>query len=670
MKLLNKALAALMVFAMVMSTMIAFDVTPASAKVKSVKATKKVSVNVGKTKTVKVKVKTTGKTSKKFTVKASKKKIVKVTIKKNKIKIKGLKAGTVKLTVKSKANKKKKTTIKVTVVKPDVKPELSVDVRVFSERIYRLTFSKEVNLSPSNIEMKVKVFKNGSYKKSIKLLDLSTTDRKVYTIMAGDTDYLVSGYQMKITIKGVTSTPIEKEFELCDQSRLASEEYVYRVSENANISKNWAIEEFSYSGFGEVKKVTGLPAGLKYTNKNGYIYLNGTIGKTGVYPMEFSIEDEKGFVFILRVVFVVGNEHTITLYTPTKRVCISDDGEGFRYGATQIYISGGSGSYTVKTYDDAGIFLDNPEKQHSGYYIWDFETTALGNKTGTFTVEDNNSGVLKTTGKSEVQTKKAIRIKGKVVTLSGAPLQGAAVRALSQKVTVDTVDTPVETDENGHYEMQVPAGTYDMFATYNYAYSFVYDKNITTSTTQDFTLSLCKIKITKSDPSLDTVIFGLWKDEEGESNYGYGSEIYVKPGTYKLHDSGTSLDGRKYNASLNFTAKTDMTVVANVEATAPTAVVIDEDTTHITATNKDEMYYTFIPKETGEYWVRTQNKSDDSDPDIEIYDSDGYEIAEDDNMGDIDLTVKLKAGQKYYFIYWECGGAGCEADLVVTPRIR
>ena len=66
MKAFKKALAVLMVFAMVITTMTAFNATSASAKVKSIKVAKKVTVSVGKTKTVKVKVKTTGKTSKKF----------------------------------------------------------------------------------------------------------------------------------------------------------------------------------------------------------------------------------------------------------------------------------------------------------------------------------------------------------------------------------------------------------------------------------------------------------------------------------------------------------------------------------------------------------------------------------------------------------------------------
>ena len=82
MKGFRKGLSILLVFALVITSMVAFSAKTTEAKVKSIKVAKKVTVVEGKSKTVKVKVKTTKKTSKKFTAKSSNKKIATVKVKK------------------------------------------------------------------------------------------------------------------------------------------------------------------------------------------------------------------------------------------------------------------------------------------------------------------------------------------------------------------------------------------------------------------------------------------------------------------------------------------------------------------------------------------------------------------------------------------------------------
>ena len=113
MKGFRKGLSILLVFALVITSMVAFSAKTTEAKVKSIKVAKKVTVVEGKSKTVKVKVKTTKKTSKKFTAKSSNKKIATVKVKKGKVVIKGKKAGKATILLSQKLTRRKRKKLKL-----------------------------------------------------------------------------------------------------------------------------------------------------------------------------------------------------------------------------------------------------------------------------------------------------------------------------------------------------------------------------------------------------------------------------------------------------------------------------------------------------------------------------------------------------------------------------
>ncbi|MBP5773082.1 MAG: Ig-like domain-containing protein [Eubacterium sp.] len=659
MKAFKKALAVLMVFAMVITTMTAFDVTSASAKVKSIKVAKKVTVSVGKTKTVKVKVKTTGKTSKKFTVKVSKKKIVKVTKKKGKIKIKGLKAGKVKITIKSKANKKKKKTIKVTVVEPDV----TMDVKQVDSRIYTLKFSKPVKIAPTNVGVQIKRMKSGNYKQNVKVEDLSTPDNQTYTVVLGESINYYDGCMIKFTVTGVNKKAIVKEVETYFPDRIRSRDIIRRVNDNTIIDDHWDTEDYTASdAYGTVKSVSGVPSGLKYTFDKGRIKLKGTLGKTGIFTITFVIEDEKGTTFTLRIVYVSGNDHTLTVYCPKQTVGIYENNKYSFGGFSRIYIAGGSGSYTVKSYDNAGIFNGDPDQDSEGIYYWDYKTKTIGTKTGVFTVEDNNSSILKTTGKAVVETKKTILVKGKVTTNSGKPVYDATVRALPQADSEQSFTNYGYTDRDGNYELQVIPGTYDMYAVVNDIYSNVYGKKISANATQNFKINAFTVNIKSSNPDLNPKCFLSWEDKTTGDIFGFSDSLYLKAGSYDIVSSGTAVPGVKYDASAKFTVKGDMTVTATVNATPAPVTEIYEGTTAVTS--QDEYtYFTFVPTSTAEY--RFYSSDSTGDPLLRVYDENGKEIAygDDDDNYDFNFTVDLTKGKTYYLRYYDYDGIGETMNL-------
>ncbi len=659
MKAFKKALAVLMVFAMVITTMTAFDVTSASAKVKSIKVAKKVTVSVGKTKTVKVKVKTTGKTSKKFTVKVSKKKIVKVTKKKGKIKIKGLKAGKVKITIKSKANKKKKKTIKVTVVNSDVK----MSIKQVDYSVYKLSFSKAVKIKDSNVKAQIKRMKSGKYVQNAKVEDVSTSDNRIYTVVLADSVNFYDGNMIKFTVTGVNKKAIVQEVEAYAPNRDRTEEKVYKVQDIQIIDDHWDAEDYTPSGaYGKVKSVSGVPSGLKYTNVDGRMYLKGKFGRTGVFTITFVIEDEKGTTNTLRIVYVVGSENKLTIYCPKRVVGIRENIKDSYGSFSRIYIVGGSNSYTVTSSDNAGIFDGDPSSSGYGYYGWDFESDTIGTKTGIFTVKDNNNGAIQATGKAVVETKKTIVVKGKVTTASGKPVYDATVNALPKVITEHSIKDYDYTDRNGNYEVEVFAGTYDMNAEVNSIYSFVYDKKITGNTTQNFKISAYRVEMKSSDAKLIPKFFRTWYSVDDGREIGYSNMLYLKAGTYNIQSADETFPGITYDAKAKFTVKGDMTVTANVTATGQDIQTLNEGTTHLVANIRDT-YYKFVPSATDSFFFKSDAYN--GDPDLYIYDEDGNKLASDTSGGGFDFGVKLTQGKTYYVRYLEYDGTGYTLDLKI-----
>ena len=650
MKAFKKALAVLLTLAMVFTTMATFDVTT-DAKIKSIKVAKKVTVTVGKTATVKVKVKATGKTSKKFTVKASKKKIVKTKIKKGKLQIKGLKAGTVKLTVKAKANKKVKKTIKVTVKQADV----TMNVRQVYRDVFCLDFSRAVKVDPAKIAIQIKGMQSGKYEQSCSIEDVSTSDSKMYTVDLENNLNYRDGNFMKFTVSGVNKKPIVKEIETYCKSkeRLSSE--VHTITTTTDIDEHWDAEDIVDSGYGKYKSVTGVPTGLTLTNKDGRIRLKGRITKEGTYTTTAQIEDEKGTIYTLRIIFVVGSASKIQIYCPKQTVGIYEN-DKYSYGSLSIiYIAGGCGSYTVTSQDDAGIFVGDPSEEDSYRYFWTFQTKTIGTKTGKFLVTDHDNTSLTAVGTAVVETKKTILVKGKVLTKSGKPIKKATVRAALVGTTDGYFPNYGYADDKGEYEMQVFPGTYDIAADTFNMYSYIFGKKITGNITQNITIGVYEVKMKSNNSLLNSKFFKDWETKLDSIDVGYGDTLYLRPKTYELISSDYVFPGIDYDANATFTVKGDMTVTANVSAQGATITDIYLGSTNVEAT-EDKMFFRFVAPSTGTYEFNSTDCT--GDPDLTIYDEDGDEIDNDETIGNFDLTENLTGGKIYFLEYEEYEGIG------------
>lgn len=135
-KIVTRALACVMAFALVVTSLTVTGTEAAAkkkAKIKSVKVTSPVTnggklvLKKGQKKRIKVKVTKTGKISKKVTYKSSNEKVAKIVKSKGKVYVKavGKKNKTAKITIASKANKKKKATLKIKIGTPIKKVTVS-----------------------------------------------------------------------------------------------------------------------------------------------------------------------------------------------------------------------------------------------------------------------------------------------------------------------------------------------------------------------------------------------------------------------------------------------------------------------------------------------------------------------------------------------------------------
>ncbi len=554
----KRLIALVLTLAMVL-TMAGFSQTTASAKVKSVKAKKKVTVQVGKKKTVKIKIKTTGKTSKAFTVKIpkKKKKFVKVKKKKGKIIITGRKKGTVKITVRSKANKKKKKVIKVTVKPADAK----LTVKQANYKVLSFAFSKKVNLKDSNITIQSKVYASGSYKNTHRISSFSTGDNKNYSVAVGDS-FPYSG-KIKVTVKGVNKKAIVKEIDANAPSYASKYKEHITGTVGEDLSDSYDLEEYSSKGYGKVKSLTGLPGGITYSVKDGRLRFRGTFASVGVNTAKAVIEDEVGNQNTVEFIFVVGSSTQLATYAEREIIYVSSEDDGYSSSAkVVIYTAGGSGEYYYNVISKDSNFNDYI---YGGYSEseWYFDNTSTpGTYTGQYEVVDDYDSNIRATGTAVVEARQARLVKGNVTSATGKAIKGAYVYG-SQKSYIEG-NTPYaenSTNDKGEYKFFVADGKYDFYAELNDQEAWVLNRTISSNATINFKLNLYEVVLSASGVDL-TNAYSMYDSDLGY--LGYGNKFYLPKGAHTIKGYVETDQGYK-KVEASFTVNGDMTVNATIK---------------------------------------------------------------------------------------------------------
>lgn len=664
MKGFRKGLSILLVFALVITSMVAFSAKTTEAKVKSIKVAKKVTVVEGKSKTVKVKVKTTKKTSKKFTAKSSNKKIATVKVKKGKVVIKGKKAGKATITIKSKANKKKKKKIKVTVQSADI----TMNVTPMLRDVYTLSFSKKVNFDLSKLTVMAKKNAKGKYIAKCKVYDISTNDQKNYNVTLEKNP--TNGTWLQFTAKGINKKDIVKEVQVYKELSVRKFSRNYSYLTDQDIDREIEIYDYFRDDFIIVKSITGAPAGVKMTYDDENIYIKGKIAKTGVYKSVVTFEDEMGTTYTLNVTFIVGSADALTVYVPNEKGIAFNDAKGAQAykSSSWIYIAGGSGEYTVTPVDRAGIFAEDTEYSENTVYYWNFTTSTPGTYTGKFTVVDDNDSSISTEASAVVNADKATLVTGKVISATGKPIKGAGVFANYKGDKEDEEDfySMGKTKEDGTYRLYVTKGKYDFCAEHNEAIKYDFNRNITANTTLNWTLGLYQVTIKSSDTKIDPAKFGAWykvsdDEDDDEHSIGEGNKIFLKAGSYKITSSGLAYP-YSYKADATVKVTGDTTVTATV--TSSEIPTITAGTTEVSVTGRMG-YWVFTPSEDDRYVIWSNSSS--KDPVGYLFDEDGNQLDKNDDYlaREFQMVDDLEAGKNYILGVAPYSGE----DLTTTIKI-
>lgn len=547
----KRLIALVLTLAMVL-TMAGFSQTTASAKVKSIKAKKKVTVQVGKKKTVKIKVKTTGKTSKKFTVKVpkKKKKLIKVKKKKGKIIITGRKKGTVKITVRSKANKKKKKVIKVKVTAADAK----LSVKQQNPYVLSLAFSKKVSINDSKVKIEGKYTNTGSYKKILRVSSVATSDSKNFTVAT--TESLPNSGKIKVTVTGVNKKAIVKEIDANSPDYAYTYKRIYKGYVGQEEDEGFDIDDYANKGYGKLNSLSGLPAGLRYIVRDGYVHIRGTYASAGVYTAKALIEDEMGTVNTLEMVFVVGSSDRIVTYAAKPIVYVSNQADGRSASAwVDIYTSGGSGDYDYTVGNRDPLFDDEINQYDEEWYFG--STKNPGTYTGEYTVRDSYNSSLSANGVATVEARGCSLVKGTVSSATGKPVRDADVSARFKSFVEGNYPSSYDyTNEKGEYEFFVANGKYDFMALINEKDAWVLNRSISANTTLNFKLDVYQVQMAAS--GYDTNAYEWYDDDMGY--VGDRSTLFLPAGNYNL----TGKDAYPYLRS-SFKVSGDMTATAYVK---------------------------------------------------------------------------------------------------------
>ena len=640
MKNFKKVISVLLVFALVFTSMITFTAKTTDAKVKSIKVAKKATIVVGQKKTFKVKIKTTKKTSKKFTVKASKKNIVKVKKKGKKITVTGLNPGKVTLTVKSKANKKKKKKITITVKSNDA----TLNITPRKSYVFTLAFSKKVNITKNNIVIKAKKMKTGKYLRELKIDDLNTDDSKNFVLTTED--YVSNGTMLQFTVKGVNKSNIVKELEMYRLPKDRTSERIITLKTSQSFSSTYNAGYYVDEGYGRLKSYSGVPTGLRVENKETYFKISGKVSNTGIFTSYFYFEDEKETVYTLKLIFVVGSDDKLTAYCP-KQVRSVMKNEKTAYGYSTIYVAGGSGNYSYNITDYDSIF-DSYMSSYYGEYNWYFYSDVAGTFKGRVTVYDDYDYTKTVNVVAEVEVKNASIISGKVTTKSGKPLEDAYVDIETSIYRDYDNDGYAYTDEKGEYKLYITPGTFDMYASYNDSYKYVFGRTINSNATQNFALNLFAVTLRSNNAKVPAALFGSWYNAEGESE-GYGETLYLKPGSYNLNTSGAILPST-YTAKTYFTvAGSDLTAIATVTLSEPAQIY--RGSTNL-GLKGNWTYYKFVADADDYFYFSSSNNS--GCPAAKLYDSNGNYLNGDSGSSyyysgsNVSFNEYLTDGDTYY----------------------
>ncbi len=566
-------------------------------------------------------------------------------------KIAAVKVGTATITATAADGSGKKASCRVTVVNPT---KVS-SVTITDPLTVKVVLSQAQKLKASNFSAKAGTVLNGAFPISLKIDSVTTKDYKTYILKFNKQRQLDNSMRVRVSVSGLYGTgtaSVERNSTHGIKKKQSS--MVYSCKQNVMFAQNM---EFDSDGGYYRYSVKNLPAGIKFTTDskdNSICYFAGVPTAISSPATTVTAKDERGNIYIVKIVWNIYSDSTIAAGYETAYYNVD-------YGVNYVDVKnkvqkpvGGSGAYTYAIEgDDYGLSIDS-----SG------TVSGTVTKPGTYTVKvkvsDANNPSLSRTVNCVIAVSKEISVAGTIKTKNGKTVNDAKLMFTNYDTSSGfaTDYKSTYTDQYGHYQVSLPAGTYDVAISFKNDETYVYSQTFkTTVLNKNFVLDVKAITVKVDTTVCDADNFGVWHDEYG-NEYGTGDTLYLTPGTYKLSAMTSRAD--------SFDKMAVITATVTSKTTSLTAKVYSR-TVNITEGKGVNTYvgrfYRFVPKTSGTYYF--YSVSYNRTPRAFLYDGDtgkmldfknggGHGLSE--NINDFCLSYECEAGKAYLI---EVEGSSC-----------
>jgi hypothetical protein len=602
---------------------------------------KKVTTYVGKTTTLKATITNKKASNKNVVWKSNKTNVVTVS---SKGVVTGKKAGTATITAVAADGSGKKASCTVTVKKSNS----IASVTALDKYTLRVTLADAQKLAASKFKVAQKDYDRGTYGYNFAIESVLTSDNKNYYITL-DKDSLDLGAKIRISVTGLTGTKgaVTKETVYSYGKKTYTSNTYKGIMKGERISDTvyaYATYSSTNNTYGTLScAVSGLPSGLKITSRYATsVAIGGKPTKAGTYHAVFTFKDELGNTFKVTKTYLVYDTSTIQVYTPTDYVVLESDGTA--YADAAIYAYGGSGSYTYS------IVGSNTGFSAASYgYVYGYAKKAGTTKVSVKVTDKANTKLSKTVTVT-INAVKGYTLSGTVKTADGKAMSNGKVIVTNTDPTTKYTTSTEAYINDGKYSVTVPAGTYKIAVqnayNTNYEYQYIGTQKVSGNTTKNLKTAFYAVSIAENDT---TNYNDDWYDAKN-TYIGYGDTLYLKAGTYKLHQEGSTFLGT-YTATVNVTVK-------NKSVTVKPTVTVKKDTDVATVKADKEFsaklgsgytYFAFTPTTSGTYYFYNTTSADMS---LYICNSAGttlsYTSCYDYDNDYYYTSCELTAGKTYY----------------------
>ncbi len=549
----------------------------------------------------------------------------------------------------------------------DPEPVASISVEnlmVKDNRTLYVVFSESCILTTDDIVVKTKATKQGNYGEALVIESIEQEDVCQYTIVLKNTtgNYIVNNGYAQISITGLNEAPLVAEDQYEREYVTTTREWTYRCTVGSTSAYNVLMDLDDEDVIGTFQyEVQGtLPSGLYYKPSGKFLYLRGTPEAAGTYKYVLSITDEVGNNFVYNCTCLIGDAGCLNAFAQGDCEMVGEQLE------TNVYASGGSGSYTYTKVDGNYDFAVSS----TGKVTAEFDTE------GTYKVYVDVTDVKDTTLTTRVevvfQVVKAYTVSGVLKDLggSGIDFRGSGlrvyVRPQDPQIYEEYFDTtPLASTDSAtsSFTLDVPAGVYDIYVEdlFGSLYKVVKGVEVKDKNVDAGTIELLLCQVTLSAPNKDSLYQVFWRDEN-DVVIGRNGTFTVRPGTYTLYSDpySGSLITALYDFTVTFTA-TNESVEKVVMATPSKDRVIglqQGEEASVSLNSSARKVYKFSPEKTGTYRFYSSDLSEELY--FNVYSDTQYEHTSTkyltftyadqtcDNGSQVNKSVELEKGTTYY----------------------